>query len=105
MAALLRTVMHEAVFTDIQISAAGVAVPRVGKALCKVSLELIVVNESRKRVVPSTHDLFVNVPLPRAEWLKLAGSVVKDAHGALQSEFPSALRNSEGFFRPAHVVA
>src|SRR5580704_1719448 len=72
-AALLRAIMHQAIFADVEIARAGATSPVVLQPLGDVVLELI---NAREGLLAERHNLFENFLLARAQRLQLAIVVV-----------------------------
>ena len=61
--------MHESVFTNIEISAAGPATPLIGQPAREVCVEAVVECRDVKWFLEAI-DLLVDVLLPVTQWLK-----------------------------------
>src|SRR5262245_34066958 len=75
--ALLRTPVHEPVFTDVQITAAGAAVPVIRVRVREILLKAVVVGEIEWRLAGGDN-LFEDRPLPVVERFQLAAVIVDD---------------------------
>src|SRR5262249_19247477 len=93
-AALLRAVMHQAVFAHIEIARARPTPPRIGLAVGQVALKArnsrIEILERLKWSVDRRRDVVVHPALDRPEWLEPARSVVDDADRCREPQFPRA---------------
>src|SRR5687768_7523756 len=94
--ALLRTVVDQPVFTNVQIPATGMAMPVVRQAFGEIILELTVVDKIREFLFAKVHDCVVNRFLRRTQRTKLATLVVDDAYGAVEAEVIRASSNDKG---------
>src|ERR1700704_5790483 len=74
--ALLRAVMHQSVFADVEIAGAGTAAPVVGQALRDVVLESV---DAGKALLFKRLHLVVDAALLLAERLQLTAAIVDDA--------------------------
>src|SRR5215470_12417510 len=101
-AALLRAVMDEAVFADIEVARAGAAPPIVFEAFGDVVLEEI---HAREGVLPERHDFLENFLLTLAERRELAVGIVKDADGGGEPQLDSPMRHGERVFGILHAAA
>ena len=76
--ALLRAIVNQAVFANIEVARARAATPIVLEASRDIVLEAV---HARKRALTQRHDLFENLRLTRSERLQLTVSIVNDADG------------------------
>src|ERR1700685_593439 len=90
--ALLRAVMHQPVFANIEISRTGAASPLVGQALRNVVLKSV---DARKAALLPRLHLVINAPLFLAQRLHLPAAIVYDADGRTESQRNRALANSQ----------
>ena len=95
-AALLRAVVHQAVFADVEVAGAGAAAPVVLLAVRDVVLEII-----QARVAALLHRLHggVDFALLVAERLQLAVAVVDDPDGRGEAELERALADRQRVLR------
>src|ERR1700678_4424189 len=63
---LLRTIVNQSVFANVQVARAGAATPIVFEAFCDVVLELI---DARKRALFQRDDFFENLLFARSQRL------------------------------------
>src|SRR5262245_1384501 len=94
-AALLRAVMNQSVFADVQVAAARAAMPLIRQSAYQVFLELIVVIESEEGFLPGIQNFVVDGLLPLAERLQLARMIVDDADCALETKLAHALGDGQ----------
>src|SRR5499433_2403677 len=86
-AALLRAVMDEAVFADVQITRPRAAAPVIRTAVSQVVLKLIQPSELLLAMMPQ---LFIDLFLDPAEGFQLAAPVVNHAERRAEAEFDRA---------------
>src|SRR6185369_11381176 len=95
MAALLRTVVHQAVLADIEVARAGAAPPLVRLAIRQVVLKAanprIEILEDLPGPVDGGRHLVVNLALDRSERLEAARPVVDDADRGGEAELAGAV--------------
>src|ERR1700716_3274506 len=96
--ALLRAVMHQSVFADVEITGAGTAAPVVGQPLRDVVLKSV---DSGKALLFKRLHLVVDVALFVAERLQLATAVVDDSDGRAETQFNCAFADGERVLRLA----
>src|ERR1700744_5534960 len=101
-AALLRAVVHEAVFADVQVAGAGAALPVIRAPFDQVALEIV---DARVQALAELHALVVDGALAGVERLQLARLVVEDADRRREAERGRAARDLERVFRPLHAGA
>ena len=101
-AALLRAVMDQAVFADVDIARAGAAAPIVGLAVHDGFLEMI---EARIMLLAEILDLVINATLFAAQRLQLSVAIVNDADGGGKSQFQCAARNRQSILRILDAAA
>src|SRR5579859_4223004 len=101
-AALLRTVVHQAVFANVQIARARAAAPLIGPAVRDIVLEKI-----QLRVTALGHALHpqVDFALFGLERLQLAPAIVNDADGRSESQLDSAPSYLERVFGIVNAAA
>jgi hypothetical protein len=90
-AALLGTVMHQPVLTDIEKAASSAAMPAIRQTLRDVPLETVVLREGEHLPV-RLEKVLVNRQVIRAEGPELAIAIVQNAHRAGESELARARR-------------
>ena len=81
-AALLRAVMHQAVFADVEVARTRAAPPVVFEALRNIALKFV---NAREGLLTQRHNLVKNLLLARTEGFQLAVMVVDDSHGGCKS--------------------
>src|SRR4030095_17262237 len=86
-AALLRAIMDQAVFADVQIARARAAAPVIRPTVGQVVLKLVQPSELLLAAPPQ---LFVDLFLDAAERLQLAAPVVNHAERRAEAEFYGA---------------
>src|SRR5580698_3329841 len=91
-AALLAAVVHEAVFTNVQITRARPAAPVVGLAVGDGFLKVI---EARVAAAREAADFVPDLALALAKRLQLAAAVVDDADSRAEAEFECALGDGQ----------
>src|SRR5262249_673552 len=96
--ALLRAVMREAVFANVEVAAACATMPLVRQTANQILLKLVVVIEREEGLPPRIQDLVVDALLRRLERLQLAGMIMNDADRALETEFMRAARDNQRVF-------
>ena len=77
-AALLRTIVHQPVFADIEIARAGAAAPVIRQTLGDVVLKRV---DPREAALFQRLHLVINPPLFVAQGLQLPAAVVNDSDG------------------------
>src|SRR5439155_7193126 len=82
-APLLRTVVDQPVFADVEVAAAGAAAPVVGFAERYIPLEIV---EPRVGGLAHSHDLEKDLLLALAQRLELPRTVVQDSDRARQAQ-------------------
>src|SRR5580704_7700910 len=100
--ALLRTVMHQAVFANVQVTRAGAAAPIVGTSFGNVVLEAVDTGEAA--LAHALH-FFIDTFLFVIERLELAAAIVNDADGRGKSKLHSAFADGERILRKTHPAA
>ena len=95
-AALLRAVVDESVFANIEVARASAAAPLVGPSLRDVVLEGI---DAREAALLHAFHLVVNGAFFVLERLNLALAVVNDADGGTESEFHGAFTDRQRILR------
>ena len=101
-ATLLGTVMHQAVFTNVEIASAGAASPIVWFAASEIFLEPI---EPAVTMLAIRLDLPVHAFLASIQRLHRAVAVVNDAERAGETELNCAFCNDLGVFGIANTAA
>src|SRR5579863_5754335 len=101
-AALLRAVMHQPIFANVEIPPARAAAPVVGLALCNVVLKSV--NAGEAGLFERLH-FVVDAAFFFAQRLHLAAAIVNDADGRSESERDSALANRERILRMRDAAA
>src|ERR1700679_2044551 len=91
--ALLRTVMNQAVFANVQVARAGSAAPVVFQPLGDVLLKLI---DPRKRSLFQRDNFIEDLLLARAQRFQLPIVVVKNSESRGESELDGPMRDGEG---------
>src|SRR6185312_14946368 len=100
MAALLRAVMHQAVFADVEVAAAGAALPAIGLGLGDVVLKLV---EPREAALPQPLHLLIDGRFLGRERQQLAMAVVDDPHRGNKTKVHRALRDGERILGMLHA--
>src|SRR5580692_9575454 len=95
-AALLRAVMYQSVFADVEIARARAAAPFVRQTLGDVVLESV--DASEAALVPRLH-FVVDPPLFVVQRLYLAAAVVNNSDRRTEAECDSALANGQRVLR------
>src|SRR5262245_26118118 len=104
MTALLRTPVHETVFADVQVAAAGAAVPIVRQAGRQVALETVVVDVIEDGRADLGHPL-QHCALLVVERQEMAAAIVDDADRRHEPELARAPRNGERIARISGATA
>src|ERR1700728_1564610 len=91
-ATLLRTVVHQPVLADVEITCSGAAAPVVGKTLRNIVLEGVDAGEAA--LLPRFH-LVVDAALFVIQRLYLTAAVVNDSDGRAETQFHGALSDRE----------
>src|SRR5215510_10938582 len=99
MAALLRTVMNQAVLANVEVTAPRATMPLVWQTANQIILKLVVVIEREEGLRPGTQDFVVDAPLRRLERLQLARMVMKNSDRPLETELAYPARDSQRVFR------
>src|ERR1022692_2588448 len=100
--ALLRTVVHQAVFADVQIAGASPAAPAVLPAVRNIVLEIV---ELRIAAFPHGAHGPVHFALRGGERLQLPGAIVNDAHGRSETQLHGALADHQRILGIANTAA
>ena len=95
-AALLRAVVHQAVFADVEIARAGAAAPVVRLALRNVVLESV---DAREAALFHGLHLVIDAALFFAERLQLAAAIVDDSDRRTEAQLDRALADGERVLR------
>ena len=101
-AALLRTIMHQAILADVEVARAGAAAPVVLLAARDVVLKSI---DAREGLLFQRHDLFENFPLSRSP----AAAVGRCRRAMIPTvevkpSCDSAMRDGQSIFGIAHAA-
>ena len=94
--------MHETIFTDIQVAAAGAALPLIRLARRQVLLKEIVIRKRPESRLPLRLDLVVNCPVLILQRPQLPLVIVNGAHRRIESQLQRAPRNGQGIFGMLH---
>src|SRR5262249_18413459 len=86
-AALLGTVVYQAVFANVEIARAGAATPMVLAPLRNVVLEIV---DARVAALLHRAHRGVNLALLVAQRLQLAAAIVDDPHGRREAQLERA---------------
>src|SRR5271165_1406238 len=86
-ATLLRAVVHQSVFADVEVTRSGAAAPLVGPAVGNVVLEPV---EARVMVLLELLHLQEDIALDLAQRLELSFAVMNDADGRSEAELHGA---------------
>src|ERR1700741_2659100 len=100
--ALLRAVMHQAVFANVEIARAGPATPLIRPSQGDVVLEGI---HAREAALLQLLHLMIDAPLFVAQGLQLSGAVMDDSHRRTESQFQRAPADRERVLRIAYATA
>ena len=101
-ASLLRAIVHQAVFADVEIARSGAAAPLVGTALRNIVLERI--DASEAALFHRLHFL-VDALFFFGQRLQLPAAVVDDSDGRAETERQGALADGERVLRITHATA
>src|SRR5262249_15862730 len=101
-ATLLRAVMDQSVFADVQVARSGSATPFVRPAVSQIVLEPV---KPSPALLAETFQLFVNLRLSLAQGFELSGSVMNDAKRTAESQFNRAARHGHPVFRVFYPAA
>jgi len=101
-AALLRAIVDQAVFADVEIARAGTAAPIVFLAARDVVLEFV---DAREGLFFQRDNFLENFLLARVQRFELAVVIVQDADRRGESQSHGAVRYGQGVFRVAHATA
>src|SRR5580700_261178 len=102
MAALLRAVVHQPVFANIEITRPGAAAPLVRQALRNVVLEGVDAGEAA--LLPRLH-FIVDAALFFVQRLHLSTAIVNDADGRTEAECDGALADGQRILRIRDAAA
>jgi len=102
--ALLRTVMHQTLFADIQEPAASAAVPVVWQTASDILLKMVEMSE-RKQTGFKAPETVIDTSLLLRERLKLAAMIVQNTDRAGKAEFPGASPDHDRVLRVSNSGA
>src|SRR6185437_15479834 len=101
-AALLRAVMYQPVFANVEVSRARAATPVVGFSLGDVVLEAV---DAGKTALFQALHLVINTLLLAIERLQLAGTVMNNSDGGAEAEFQRTFPDGQRILRIFYAAA
>src|ERR1700722_17377008 len=100
--ALLRAVVHQTVFADVEVARAGAATPIVFETLGDIVLKFV---DTGERALFERDDFFKDFLFSRPERFELSVVVVQDSHRGGESKLDCAVRDGQRIFRVGDAAA
>src|SRR5437762_1610352 len=102
--ALLRAVVHEAVFADVEKAPSCWTVPLIRERANRVALETIEMRK-RKQTAAESENAIVDACLQSTQRLELTAAVVQDANSTVESELACSRSDLISVFRVPNLAS